>query len=116
MSASNDFRGACDQFLAPNWLLQHFESTKVQNRGLNKSVRIRRNHQKRNRTLLASQLNQEIDSSFTRHPIVADDEIEVVCADRFERSVHVFCRLDRVALSLQHFLNRVSAGPNVVSD
>src|SRR5439155_27081815 len=98
MSASNDFRGACDQFLAPNWLLQHFESTKVQNRGLNKSVRIRRNHEKRNRTLLASQLKQEIDASVTRHPVVADDEIEVVCADRFERAVHGVCRLAGVAL------------------
>src|SRR5215467_5825001 len=63
-----------------------------------------------------SVLDQLAPSNRLLQHIVADDEVEVVQPERFKRSIHALCRLDRVALSLQNLLNRVPAGLIVVRD
>src|SRR5207244_10458680 len=114
--ASHYFRSLLDQLPPSNWLLQHIESAEFENGRLHQCIGVSRNHQDRNRRTLAPQFNQQVDSRFVRHPVVADDEVEMVQSERFKRSIHVLCRLDRVALSFQNLLTRIPAGLVVVRD
>src|SRR5215831_8670557 len=75
---SNDLRGPFDELLPTNELLQHIERTKPFHSGFHHRIGECRDHQNQNGRFLAPQLDQQIDSCLSRHPVVADDEVEVV--------------------------------------
>src|SRR5215831_7925282 len=112
----NDLRGSCDELLPANGLLQYIEGPEPFHCGYDHRIGKCGDHQNRNGRILTPQLDQQIDSRLSRHPVIADDEVEVVRSERLERPVHALCRLDRVALPLQNFLDRVTAGLVVVCD
>src|SRR5215475_7487864 len=113
---SNDLRGPFDELLPANGLLQYIERAEPFYGGFHHRIGKCGDHQNRNGRFLAPQLDQQIDSCLSRHPVIADDEVEAVRSERLERPVHALCRLDRVALPFQHFLDRVPAGLVVVCD
>src|SRR5262245_4298417 len=76
--ASHYFRSSLDQLLPTNRLLQDIESAELENGRLHQCIGVSRNHQDRDRRALPPHFDQEIDPGFVRHPVVADDEVEVV--------------------------------------
>src|SRR4030095_3363422 len=83
ISTSHGLRRSIDQFLTPNWLFHELYCTKLQHYIFDRRVGVRGHHENRHRCLRVLQLEQQIYSSLSRHPIVADDEIEVVHRQRF---------------------------------
>jgi hypothetical protein len=115
-SLSDDFRRSIDQGLTSDGFLQQIHGAELKDCRFRDCVGIGGDHQDRDRFLPMSEFFQKVDSSLPRHSIVADDEVELVNAQRVQRLIHILCRLDRVALSLQDFLDRAPAGSIVVRD
>src|SRR5262245_54585145 len=116
ISASYYLCRSIDQLLTPDGLLHHSQSPQLQNVSFRPRVGVRGDDEYRYGSVPAPELDEEIDSRFTRHAIVADDEVVVLESERLQRPVHALCRLDRMALSFEYLPNRVPAGLIVVCD
>jgi len=105
-----------DQLLTANRFSQDLQTAEVVNCRFDQSVGVSRNHKNRDTGMPTPQISQQVETGFARHPVVADDEIEVVQQKDRKRFIHCISRLDRMALSFQDLLDRIPASFIVVCD
>src|SRR5262249_32321836 len=80
ISTSHDSCSLGNQSLTSNRLFHKLQSAKLQNCPLGLRIGVGGNHQDRHRSLSVLQLEEQVESGLSRHPVVADDEIEVELA------------------------------------